>query len=71
MFISESKNDKQQNRGKRGLQHLPQPPPAPPTLPACKKEKQLQSSHHKVMLTKETMPKLNSCIIPWFNINTD
>ena len=39
MFISESKNDKQQNRGKRGLQHLPQPPPAPPHPPRLQKRK--------------------------------
>ena len=30
---------------------------------------QLQSSHDKVMLTWETTPKLNSCIIPWERIN--
>ena len=27
---------------------------------------QIQSSHHKVMLTWEPTPKLNFCIIPWF-----
>ena len=27
---------------------------------------QMQSSHHKVMLTWEPTPKLNFCIIPWF-----
>ena len=27
---------------------------------------QLQSLHHKVMLAWEPMPKLISCIIPWF-----
>ena len=36
----------------------------PPPLSSLKKKTQLQSSHHKVMLTWELMPKSNYCIIP-------
>ena len=42
-----------------GLQQGPTVPPS--------QTPQLQNSHHKVMLTRESMPKLNSSIIPWFH----